>query len=80
MSVESGVTVQQFYDEKVVSKLSGEQKLESAYLGKSKDSLDSIELSLVLDSAVALFGPFLFCDTTSAAHSNNCLQSTMPLQ
>ena len=28
MSMESGFTVQQFYDEKVVCKLSGEQKLE----------------------------------------------------
>ena len=33
-----------------------ENKNSSAYLGKSKDSL---ELFLALDSAVALFGPFL---------------------
>ena len=33
--------------------------LESAFLGKSKESLDKIELSLLLDSAIHLFGPFL---------------------
>ena len=32
---------------------------ESAFLGKSKEFLDKIELSLSLDSAIHLFGPFL---------------------
>ena len=58
-AVDSGVTVQQFYDEKVVCKLSDELDLESAGLGKSKDSLDKIEMSLSLDSAIHMFGPFL---------------------
>ena len=58
---ESGITVQQFYDEKIVGQfsVSDEMDLESAFLGKSKDSLDKIELSLSLDRAIQLFGPFL---------------------
>ena len=58
---ESGITVQQFYDEKIVTQfsVSDEMDLESAFLGKSKDSLDKIELSISLDRAIQLFGPFL---------------------
>ena len=61
MSVEGGVTVQQFYDKKVACKLSEQEevRLDSAGLGKSKDSLDTIEMSLSLESAVQLFGAFL---------------------
>ena len=58
MFVESGVTVPQFYDEKVVCKLPDELHLESVGLGKSKDSLDKIEMSSA-DSAIHMFGPFL---------------------
>ena len=67
ISVESGVTVQQFYDEKVVCKLPDELDLESAGLGKSKDSLDKIEMSS-LDSAINIFGPFLRYNTCSRLH------------
>ena len=58
---DSGVTVRQFYEEKVVNQLksTGDVELEAAFLGKSKESLDIIDLSLSLDSAVPLFGPFL---------------------
>ena len=61
---ESGLTVQQFYDDKITGELQkhgvvSEMQLESAFLGKSKDSLDKIDLSLPLDSAIHLFGPFL---------------------
>ena len=58
---ESGITIQQFYDEKIVCKVQelNEMDLESAFLGKSKESLDKIELSLLLDSVIHLFGPFL---------------------
>ena len=54
---ESGVTVLQFYEQKVIQELNspGEVELEAAFLGKSKESLDKIELSLSLDSAVPLF-------------------------
>ena len=64
---ESGVTVKQFYEEKVVNKLNvpEEVELEAAFLGKSKESLDKIELSLSLDSAIPLFGPFLRYHTRS---------------
>jgi hypothetical protein len=67
-AVDSGVTVQQFYDEKVVCKLPDELDLESAGLGKSKDSLDKIEMSLSLDSAIHMFGPFLRYYTCSRLH------------
>ena len=62
---ESGVTVQQFYNEHLLCKLKEppEMELQSAFLGKSKDSLDKIELSLPLDSAIPLFGSFLCYDT-----------------
>ena len=65
---ESGVTVQQFYEQKVIHELNSpeEVELEAAFLGKSKESLDRIELSLSLDSAVPLFGPFLrYCTCSS---------------
>jgi len=61
------VTVRQFYEEKVVNQLksTGDVELEAAFLGKSKESLDIIDLSLSLDSAVPLFGPFLHYRTHS---------------
>ena len=45
------MTVQQFYEEKIVNELSSaeEVKLEAAFLGKSKESLDRIDFSLMLD-------------------------------
>ena len=62
MSVEGGVTVQQFNDEKVACKLPEhkEVRLNSAGLGKSKESSDAIEMSLSLESAIQLFGAFLW--------------------
>ena len=62
---ESGVTVQQFYEQKVIQELnsSGEVELEAAFLGKSKESLDKIELLLSLDSFRTSF--------TYAATGNN---------
>ena len=76
---ESGITVQQFYDDTIVSKMeggstSGELELDSAFLGKSKESLDRIDLSLSLDSAIALFGPFL------RFHTHNKHQELPPLR
>lgn len=59
MSVERGVTVQQFYDEKVVCKLQENKNSSLHILENLKDSLDTIELSLAIDFVVALFGPFL---------------------
>ena len=56
-----GFTVQQFFDEKVACKLSEhkEVRLDSAGLGKSKESLNTIEMLLCLESAIQLFGAFL---------------------
>ena len=54
---ESGRTIQQFYDDTIDESL--EIVIECAFLGQTKDCLDRIELSLPLDSAVRLFGPFL---------------------
>ena len=61
------MTVQQFYEKKIVNELSSaeEVKLEVAFLGKSKESLDRIDLTLMLDSAIQLFGPFLCYHTRS---------------
>ena len=69
------MTVQQFYEQKVIHKLNSpeEVKLEAAFLGKSKESLDRIELSLSLDSAIPLFGPF--CVTAPAALNKFHLRS-----
>ena len=59
--------MQQFYEEKIVNELRSaeEVKLEAAFLGKSKESLDRIDLSLMLDSAIQLFGSFLHYHTRS---------------
>lgn len=57
-----GSTVEQFFDESVSQKIENapkELELESVFLGKSKDSLDRIEVSLVLEEAVSSFGHFL---------------------
>ena len=61
------MTVQQFYEQKVIHKLNSpeEEELEAAFRGKSKESLAKIGLSLSLDSRILLFGPF--CATTTAA-------------
>ena len=61
---ESGRTIQQFYDETILKEIdtideSLEIVIECEFLGQTKDCLDRIELSLPLDSAVRLFGPFL---------------------
>ena len=58
--------MQQFY-EKIVNELRSaeEVKLEAAFLSKSKESLDRIDLSLMLDSAIQLFGLFLCYHTRS---------------
>ena len=65
---ESGVTVQHFYEQKVIQELNypEELELEAAFLGKLKESLDKIELSLSLNSAIPLFGPFLRYRTHSS--------------
>ena len=62
----SECTVQQFYEQKVIDELNfpEEAELEATFLGKLKESLDRIELSLSLDSAIPLFGPF--CITAPA--------------
>ena len=59
--------MKQFYEEKVVKELNlpEEVELEAAFLGKSKELLDKIDLSLPLDSTISLFGPFLCYRTHS---------------
>ena len=42
-----------------------EVKLEEAFLGKLKEPQDRIDLSLMLDSGIQLFGPFLRYQTRS---------------
>ena len=66
----SGVMIQQFYEQKLIHKLNSpeEVELEAAFFGKSKESLNRIELSLLLDSAIPLFGPFLRYHTRSSEH------------
>ena len=76
----SGITVQQFYDDKVICELEKHDvvvkqvQLDSAFLGRSKESLDRIELLLPLDSAIQLFGPFL------RYHTYNLHQQSPPRQ
>ena len=58
-----GVTLQQFYEEKVVCHIQQSStsnfQLESAFLGQSKSSLDQIELSICLSTAISNYGGFL---------------------
>ena len=58
-----GVTLKQFYEEKVVSNIhqssASNLHLESAFLGQSKSSLDQIELSICLSTAILHYGGFL---------------------
>ena len=64
------VLVQQSYEKKIVNELSSaeEVKLETAVLGKSKESLDRIDLSLMLDSAIQFLGPFPCYHTCSGLY------------
>ena len=71
----SGVTTQQFFEDSIVKRLCDVTniELESAALGKSKESLDKIELSQCLESAVQLFGLYL------RYYMHNVIQATPPL-
>ena len=61
-----GTSVEQFFEQKILQEVEkivqnplNAVELESAFIGRSKDSLDRIELSLELERAAAIFGPFL---------------------
>ena len=71
----SGVTTLQFFEDSIVKHLRDVTniELESAALGKSKESLDKIELSQCLESAVQLFGLYL------RYYMHNVIQATPPL-
>ena len=60
---EPGRTVEQFFHDvawaKIQSTSSTTIELISAYLGRSKESLDEVELSIQLDLAVATYGGYL---------------------
>ena len=59
---EPGISVEQYFEQRVFKEIADspqELQIDSAFLGKGKDSLDRIELSLVLERAAAVFGPFL---------------------
>ena len=60
---EPGRTVEQFFHDvawaKIQSTNSTTTELISAYLGRSKESLDEVELSIRLDLAVATYGGYL---------------------
>ena len=60
-SITTGISVQEFYSTKIVSEVkdSDDAVLEFASLGKSKELLDNIELTLPLEVAVHTFGTFL---------------------
>ena len=73
MSVESGVTVQQFYDEKVVCKLPDELDLESAWSRKIKRL--KLKCRYLLTQLFICLDPF--CATIPAVGSTNCLGASM---
>lgn len=60
-----GITVKEYFERKLsreiqsTSDSSFELELESAYIGKNKTSLDRIEVSLELETAASIFGPFI---------------------
>ena len=55
--------IKQFYEEKVVCHIQQSStssfQFESAFLGQSKSSLDQIELSIYLSTAISNYGGFL---------------------
>ena len=58
-----GVSVLDFFFSKVEPELPGSDTyaLEEAYLGRSRDNLDRVDLSLPLNDCILLFGHFLCC-------------------
>ena len=62
---EPGATVEQYLKSKVFEEIRNsienlpDVELDSAFIGKNKDSLDKIELTLPLERAASVFGPFL---------------------
>ena len=66
-----GRSIKQFFHDVAATHIEGSSQsqtqilnLECAYLGRSKDNLDQIELSVALDAAVPLLGGFLRYVTT----------------
>ena len=59
--VQPGHSIEQFYHDLASTKIQGTQgkTLKSAYLSRSKDGFDQVELSVATDEAVSLFGGFL---------------------
>ena len=76
---EPGITVEQFFHDvawaKIHSKSSMTIKLISVYLGRSKESLDEIELSMQLDLAVATYGGYLRYNVISQPEQNELKQA-----
>ncbi len=70
-----GHTVEQFFHDVAATHIESTSStriiLERAYLGRSKDNLDQIDLSVTLDSAVPLFGGFLRYITTQSKTQTN---------
>lgn len=63
---EPGTSVEQYFERKVFQEIRNNienppelVELDSAFLGRNKDSLDRIDLSLPLERAASVFGPFL---------------------
>ena len=59
-----GILVQNFYDDVILPKIPGGNRsgpftMKGAFLGKSKECLDPIEVVIPLQLAVATFGHFL---------------------
>ena len=64
IGTESGITIEQFYQKSIVPELEkchdvSSFEMKDAFLGRSKDSLDGVSLSVPLDSAIQTFGPYL---------------------
>ena len=60
LTVLPGITVGQFFKECIRPEINKENlDLDGAFLGRSKDSLDRVELVVPLDTAVQCFGAFL---------------------
>ena len=68
-----GHSIEQFYHDVASARIQGTQGItsKSAYLSRSKDSLDKVELSVALDEAVSLFGGFLRYITTQTSESRS---------
>ena len=69
-----------FYEDRIRQKIQ-ERELQKAYAGKSKDSLDLVNISLCMRDVISIFGPFVkFIVTPKSSGEGQVSSSAVPVK